>query len=106
MDILQQNQKKLQFYHQVKNHKQSQSQSCCMTLINVNELVVYSFHKINIYSFENAKNKSFNIIKTLKGHIYYVRDIKLMKNNKDLLMSFFCNILFFLTVPMHNASNI
>ena len=76
-------QHELQFYHQVKNDKQCNAY--CMTLINVNELAVSSYKNINIYSFEN---KSFNIIKTLKGHTDWIVDIKLMNNNSnDLLVS-------------------
>ena len=81
-DISQKNQKEFQFYHQVKNDKQLQAY--CMTLINVNELAVSSHKDINIYSFED---KSFNIIKTLKGHTDWIYNIKLMKYSKDLLVS-------------------
>ena len=81
-DISQKYKKELQFYHQVKNDKQLQAY--CMTLININELAVSSYKDINIYSFED---KSFNIIKTLKGHNDWVSNIKLMCNSKDLLVS-------------------
>ena len=55
-----------------------------MTLISWNELAVSSYKDINIYSFDK---KSFNIIKTLIGHIDCIADIKLMNNSKDLLVS-------------------
>ena len=62
-----------------------------MTLVNVNELAVSSYTDIDIYSFENVANKSFNFIKALKGHTDLVADIKLMNNNNnDLLIS--CSI--------------
>ena len=84
-DISQQNKKELQFYHQVKNDKQLFAY--CMILINVNQLAVCSSKDINIYSFDNVTNKSFNIIKTLKGHNSSVSDIKLIKNSSDILLS-------------------
>ena len=83
-DISQTDKKELQFYHQVKNEKQSIAFS--MALINENELAVTSDKDINIYLFDNVTNKSFDIIKTLKGHIALVRDIKFMKNSNDLLV--------------------
>ena len=84
-DISQQNNKKLQFYNQVKNDKQSFGY--CMSLIDSNLLAVSSYQNINIYLFDNITHKSFNIIKTLKGHIDWVFDIKLIKNSKDFLIS-------------------
>ena len=84
-DISQKDKRKLQFYHQVKNEKQSYS--CCMTLIDFNKLATSSYKDINIYSFDNAKHNSFNIIKTLKGHTDWVNDIKLMKNSNNMLIS-------------------
>ena len=85
-DISQKNKNELQFYHQVKNEKQSKA--CCMTLISINELAVSSHKDINIYLFDNtSNNKSFNIIKTLKGHNDWVLDIKLMCESKDMLIS-------------------
>ena len=87
-DISQQNQKKLQFYHNVKNDKQQQAY--CMKLISTNELAVSSHKDINIYSFDNITNKSFHVIKTLKGHTDWVLDFKIMDHNKDLLIS--CSI--------------
>ena len=66
-DISQKDKKELQFYHQVKNDKQSYAY--CMTLINVNELAVSSDNNINIYSFDKVTIQSFNIIKTLKVQI-------------------------------------
>ena len=84
-DISQQNQKELQFYHQVRNKKQLET--FCMELINVNELAVSSYKDINIYLFDNITNKSFHITKTLKGHRNWVKDIKVMNNSKDLLVS-------------------
>ena len=81
-DISQKDKNELQFYHQVRNDKQFYA--FCMTLINVNELAVSSSNNINIYSFHK---KSFNIIKTLIGHTDWVKDIKLMKNSKNLLVS-------------------
>ena len=77
-------QRELKFYHQVKNCKQSFAR--CATLINVNELAVSSFSDINIYSFDKTY-KSFNVLKTLRGHNDWVRDIKIIKNSKDLLVS-------------------
>ena len=77
--------KELQFYYQVKNDQQYLAY--CMTLINVNELATSSYKDINIYSFGNAINMSFNVIKILKGHTDRVTDIKLMNNSKDLLVS-------------------
>ena len=85
-DVSQQNQKELQFYHQVKNDEQQQ-EAYCMILVNLNELAVSSRININIYSFDNAAKKSFYIIKILKGHNDWVVDIKLMKNSNDLLVS-------------------
>ena len=67
---------------QVKNDKQKQAY--CMTLIGPNQLGVSSQNDINIYSFND---KSFNVIKTLKGHTNWVYDIKLMKHSKNLLVS-------------------
>ena len=84
-DISQKDKNELQFYHQVKNDKQSYAY--CMTLINANELAVTSYKNINIYSFNNATNKSFNVIKTLKGHTSWIFDIKLMNNSRNLLIS-------------------
>ena len=84
-DISQKNHKELQFYHQVKNDQQSHAY--CMTLISVNELAVSSYKNINIYSFDNVTNNSFFIIKKLKGHTDWVKDIKLMNKNNDLLVS-------------------
>ena len=84
-DISQQNQKELHFYHQVKNDKQLQVS--CMKLVNTNELAVSSFKDINIYLFDNITNKSFNVIKTLKGHTDWVNDIKIMNNGNNLLIS-------------------
>ena len=84
-DISQTDNKELQFNHQVKNDKQKQAY--CMTSININELAISSYQDINIYSFDNFNNKSFNVIKTLKGHTHWVVDIKLMNNNKDFLLS-------------------
>ena len=48
----------------------------------MDEVAVSSHKNINIYSFDK---KSFNVIKTLKGHTDCVKDIKLM--SKDLLVS-------------------
>ena len=62
-DISQKYKKELQFYHQVKNDKQSLAY--CMTLVNINKLAVSSKNDINIYSF-NVTEKSFNVNKTLK----------------------------------------
>ena len=76
--------KELQFYHQVKNEKQQQT--LCMTLTKVNELAVSSHKDINIYSFD-VTSKSFNVIKTLKGHFKWVCDIKILDTSKDLLLS-------------------
>ena len=84
-DISQKDKKELRFYHQIKNDKQSYAY--CMTLINVNELAVSSYKDINICSFDNITNKSFNVIKTLIGHNNWVNDIKLLNNSKDLLIS-------------------
>ena len=84
-DISQIDRKELQFYHQVKNDKQSWVS--CMMLIDSNELAVSSYKDINIYSFDNIAKKSFYIIKVLKGHTDWILDIKLMKNSKDLLVS-------------------
>ena len=70
------------FYHQVKNDKQKQAY--CMALIDSNKLAASSQNDINIYSF---KDKSFNVIKTLKGHTNWIYNIKLMKYSKDLLVS-------------------
>ena len=56
-----------------------------MTMISVNELAVSSYKDINIYSFDVTK-KSFNVIKTLKGHTDWVNAIKLMIKNNDLLL--------------------
>ena len=84
-DISQMDIKELQFYHQVKNTKQSYAY--CMSLINENELAVSSSNDINIYLFDNVTNKSFDIIKTLKGHTDLVKDIKLIKNSQNLLVS-------------------
>ena len=84
-DISQKDHKELQFYDQVKNDKQSIA--FCMTLINVDELAISSAKDINIYSFDNITIKSFNVIKTLKGHTNWVNDIKLMHNSKDMLVS-------------------
>ena len=58
-----------------------------MILINGNEIAISSYKDINIYLFDNVNNKSFNVIKTLKGHTSQVYDIKLMKNSQDLLVS-------------------
>ena len=84
-DILQKDQREVQFYYQVKNNKQQEAY--CMTFINVNQLALSSREDINIYSFDNTTKKSFNIIKTLKGHTHWVDDIKLMNNSNDLLVS-------------------
>ena len=84
-DISQTDKKELEFYHQVKNEKQSYATS--MILISPNELAVSSHEDINIYSFNNVTNKSFKVIKTLKGHMDWVCDIKLMNNSKDFLVS-------------------
>ena len=37
-------------------------------MINVNEFAVSSYKDIDIFSFEKVTNKSFNVIRTLKGH--------------------------------------
>ena len=58
-----------------------------MTLISLNKLAVSSHKDINIYSFDNNTNQSFNVNKTLKGHTEWVTDIKLIKNSDDLLLS-------------------
>ena len=81
-DISQKDENELQFYHQVKNDKQSYAY--CMKLVSKNELAVSSHKDINIYYFDE---KSFNVIKTLKGHTDWVMDIKVMDNSKDLLVS-------------------
>ena len=82
-DISRKHKRESQFY-QVKNDKQLQA--LCMILICKNELAVSSFNNINIYSFAVAQ-KSFKVIKTLKGHDDWVCDVKLMKKSKDLLIS-------------------
>ena len=84
-DISQKNKNESQFYHQVKNDQQSHVY--CMTLINVNELAISSHKDINIYSFYSVANKSFNVIKTLKGHSNWVSNMKLMNDSNDLLVS-------------------
>ena len=84
-DVSQKDQNELQFYHQVENDKQLQAHY--ITLINETELAVSSYTDINIYSFENVTNKSFNVIKTLKGHTDWVKNIKVMNNSTDLLVS-------------------
>ena len=84
-DISQKYNNELQFYHQVKNDKQLQAY--CMTLISANELAISSHDDINIYSFDYVTKKSFNVIKTLKGHDNWVLDIKLINNSKDMLVS-------------------
>ena len=84
-DISQKNKNELQCYHQVKNYKQLQIY--CMEVVNINELAVSSQNDINIYTFDSGTYKSFNIIKTLKGHIDLVLDIKIMNNSKDMLVS-------------------
>ena len=84
-NISQKNKKELQFYHQIKNYKQSYVY--CMIMININELAASSYKDINIYSFDNATTKSFNVTKTLKGHTNWVNDIKLMNTSNDLLVS-------------------
>ena len=83
-DISRKHKKELQFY-QVKNDKQLHA--LCMTLISKNGLAVSSLNDINIYSFNDVSNKSFKVIKTLKGHTNWVSDIKLMDNSNDLLVS-------------------
>ena len=58
-----------------------------MILTHMNELAVSSAMDINIYSFYNTANKSFDVIKTLKGHDNWARDIKLIKKSNDILIS-------------------
>ena len=57
-----------------------------MTLTNLNQLAVSSLKDINIYSFD-VDEKSFSIIKTIKGHTRGINAIKLMKSSIDLLIS-------------------
>ena len=84
-DISQSFKSELQFYCQIVNDKQLQAY--CMTLISINQLGVSSDKDINIYLFTSFTNRNFNIIKTLKGHSDLIKDIKLMNNSKDLLIS-------------------
>ena len=57
-----------------------------MTLISVNELAISSKNDMNIYSFD-VTEKSFNVIKTLKGHTEWINAIKLMKRRNNFLLS-------------------
>ena len=65
---------------------QNSNYAWCMTLVNTNELASSSEKNINVYSFDTNKDE-YNLIKTLKGHSSYVRDLKMMKNLKELLIS-------------------
>ena len=62
-----------------------------MTLIDSDILAVSSSNNINIYSFDKIINKSFDIIKILKGHNDSICDIKMMNNSKNLLLSCSCD---------------
>ena len=84
-NISQKDKKELNFHHQIKNY--NQSQAYCMALINSNKLAISSYTDINIYLFDDITNKSFKIIKILRGHTDWIGEIKLMNNNNDMLVS-------------------